>query len=289
MYESLLPSFLVTFREALEASLIMAIIIAYLKKSERQSLISYSLYGAGVAVGLSCLFGAVLFVVYGNLTGFGARLFEGTAALFAALVLTYMILWMTKHAQTIKTELEQKVESTVTRGQLFGIVALAFIAVFREGLETVLFLTTLLTIDSAGALVGLSIAVFVVMATAWILIKGVHRLDIRRFFQITSIVLIIFAAGLVGYGVHELIEAGEAANIHLGVLSQPAFDINPPLNIDGTYPLLHEKGVIGSLFAALVGYDGNPEWLRVFTYLAYWLIMGAYLLKNYLGTHKFLA
>ncbi|MEM2102353.1 MAG: FTR1 family protein, partial [Candidatus Bathyarchaeia archaeon] len=130
MYESLLPSFLITFREALEASLIIAIIIAYLKKSNSQSLIKYSLYGAGAAVGLSCLFGAVLFVAYGNLTGFGARVFEGVAAFLAALVLTYMILWMTRHAQSIRTELEQKVELTVTQGQLFGIVALAFIAVF---------------------------------------------------------------------------------------------------------------------------------------------------------------
>ncbi|MBX5326901.1 MAG: FTR1 family iron permease [Candidatus Bathyarchaeia archaeon] len=289
MYESLLPSFLITFREALEASLIMAIIIAYLKKSRRQSLIRYSLYGAGVAVGLSCLFGSVLLVVYGNLTGFGAQVFEGVAALFAAFALTYMILWMTKHAQTIRTELEQKVESTVTRGQLFGIVALAFVAVFREGLETVLFLTTLLTIDSAGTLVGLSFAVFVVLATAWVLMRGVHRLDVKRFFQVTSIILIIFAAGLVGYGVHELIEAGETLNIQLGVLSQPAFDINPPLGVNGTYPLLHEKGVIGSLLGALVGYDGNPEWLRVIVYLAYWFVMGAYVLKNYWRTREILA
>jgi len=258
----------------------MAIIIAYLKKSGRQSLIRYSLYGVGVAVSLSCLFGAVLFVVLGNLTGFGAQVFEGVAALFAAFVLTYMILWMTKHAQTIRTELEQKVESTVTRGRLFGIVVLAFVAVFREGLETVLFLTTLLTIDSAGTLAGLSIAVFVVLATAWVLMRGMHRLDVKRFFQVTSIILIIFAAGLVGYGVHELIEAGEILNIQLGVLSQPAFDINPPLGVNGTYPLLHEKGVIGSLFVALVGYDGNPEWLRVIAYLAYWFVIGAYLLRT---------
>ncbi|MEM2102945.1 MAG: FTR1 family protein, partial [Candidatus Bathyarchaeia archaeon] len=159
----------------------------------------------------------------------------------------------------------------------------------REGLETVLCLTTLLTIDSTGTLVGLSLAVLVVLVTAWVLMKGVYRLDIKRFFQVTSIVLIIFAAGLVGYGVHELIEAGETANIHLGVLSQPAFDINPPLGVDGAYPLLHEKGVVGSLFAALVGYDGNPEWLRVIVYLAYWLVMGAYLLKNYWRTREILS
>jgi len=286
MYESLLPSFLIVFREALEASLIMAIIIAYLKKSGKQNLVRYSFYGAGSAIGLSCLFGAVLFVVYGNLTGFGAQVFEGVAALTATLVLTYMILWMTKHAQTIKAELEQKIELAVTKGQLLGIVALAFIAVFREGLETVLFLTTLLTIDSAGTLIGLTLAVLVVLALAWVLMKGVYRLGVKRFFQVTSIILIIFAAGLIGYGVHELIEAGESANIQFGALGQHAFDINPPLGVNGTYPLLHEKGAVGSLFAALVGYDGNPEWLRVIVYLTYWLVMGAYLIKNYNTTRK---
>jgi len=110
--------------------------------------------------------------------------------------------------------------------------------------------------------------------------RGVYRLDINRFFQFTSIVLIVFAAGLAGYGVHELIEAGESFGIELGILAQPAFDINPPPNADGTYPLLHEKGAVGSVLAALVGYDGNPEWLRVIAYLAYWLVLGTYVLLS---------
>ena len=110
--------------------------------------------------------------------------------------------------------------------------------------------------------------------------RGIRRLDINRFFQFTSIVLIVFAAGLAGYGVHELVEAGEGFGIELGILTQPAFDINPPLNADGTYPLLHEKGAVGSALAAL-GYDGNPEWMRVIVYVGYWLVLGTYVLLSH--------
>lgn len=285
MYESLFPSFLITFREAFEAALIVAIIIAYLRKSGRQNLVKYSFYGTIAAISVSCLFGAIIFVVYGKLEGMEGQIFEGLAALTATLVLTYMIFWMTKHAQTIKAELEQKVELAVTRGQFFGIVTLVFIAVFREGLETVLFLTTSLTIDSAGTVIGLVFAISVLLGLSWVIMKSVYRLGVKRFFQVTSIILIIFAAGLIGYGVHELMEAGESAGINFGVLGQHAFDINPPM-VNGTYPLLHEKGAVGSIFAALVGYTGNPEWLRVIVYFAYWLVMATYFIKNYKDKRK---
>ena len=280
MYESLFPSFLITFREAFEAALIVVIIVAYLQKSDKQSLIKYSLFGIVSAIGASLLFGVAIFVAYGELPELGEQLFEGLAALTATFVLTYMILWMTKRAKTIRTELEQKVELAVSRGQFFGIASLVFIAVFREGLETVLFLTTQLTTDTAGTIAGLLLASFVILALAWILMKGIYRLGINRFFQVTSVLLIVFAAGLIGLGVHELIEAGETAGVQLGVLGQPAFNINPPLNPDGTYPLLHEKGALGSILAALVGYTGSPEWLRIIVYVAYWIVMGAYFVKS---------
>lgn len=281
MYEALFPSFLITFREAFEAALIVVIIVAYLRKSGKQGLIKYSLFGTVAAIGASLLFGVAIFLAYGELPELGEQLFEGLAALTATFVLTYMIFWMTKRAQTIRSELEQRVELAVSRGQFFGIVSLVFVAVFREGLETVLFLTTQLTTDAAGTIAGLVLASFVILALAWILMKGIYRLGISRFFQVTSVLLIIFAAGLIGLGVHELIEAGETAGIQIGILGQPAFNINPPLNPDGTYPLLHEKGAVGSIFTALVGYTGSPEWLRIIVYIAYWLFMGAYFIKNF--------
>jgi len=261
--------------------LIVAIVASYLKKIGKQNLNRYLYQGAIAAVGASVLLGLTILAAYGGLAGASAEIFEGVASLTATVVLTYMILWMTRHAQTIKVELERKVETAVTTGQLLGIVALSFVAVFREGLETVLFLTTLAIIDSSGTLIGAVAASLIVIAVAMIMMKGIYRLDIKRFFQVTSVILIIFAAGLTGYGVHELIDAGKNSGIEFGVLGQHAFDINPPRGPDGTYPLLHEKGAVGSVFAALVGYDGNPEWLRVIVYLGYWLVLGTYVFLTY--------
>jgi high-affinity iron transporter len=219
--------------------------------------------------------------VYGELKGVTAELFEGTASFAAVVVLTYMIFWMSNHAKKIKGKLQERIDVAITTGELFGITSLAFIAVFREGLETVLFLSSTFFIDALGTVIGVIAGSAIVLAIAVLLLKGTYRLDLKKFFRYTSLILIVFAAGLTGYGVHELIEAGESSGIEFGLLSNKVFDINPPVNLDGSYPLLHEKGVIGSVLKALVGYDGNPELLRIVAYLAYWLIVGAYVYRTY--------
>ncbi len=281
MYEELSTSFLIAFREALEAALIVVIIAAYLKKIGKVKLNRYLYFGAGVAIVASIILGAVVQVIYGQLSGVTEKMFEGVASLTATAVLTYMIFWMSGHAQKIKGELQKKIDIAITREQLFGIATLAFVAVFREGLETVLFLTVTFFRDPSGTIIGVTIGFIVVIIIAMFLMKGVYRLDIGKFFKYTSMILIIFAAGLAGYGVHELIEAGEGSGIEFGILGQTAYNINPATNPDGTYPLLHEKGVVGSIFKALLGYDGNPEWLRIIVYAGYWLIVGAYILRTY--------
>jgi len=281
MYEGLFPSFLVAFRESLEAALIVVIIAAYLKKIGKTNLNRYLYIGTWAAIAASVILAWIVQAIYGGLGGIAAETFEGAASLMATAVLTYMIFWMAKNAQKIKGELQKKIDIAITKGQLFGIATLAFVAVFREGLETVLFLTATFLLDPLGAMIGVLIGFVVVVLLAMFLMKGVYKLDIRKFFQYTSIMLIVFAAGLAGYGIHELIEAGEGAGIKFGILGQQAFNINPAMNPDGTYPLLHENGAVGSILKALVGYDGNPEWLRVLVYVGYWLIVGTYLLKTY--------
>ena len=281
MYEGLFPSFLIAFRESLEAALIIVIMAVYLRKIRKANLNRYLYLGTGVAIAASVILGAIVQAVYGGLTGIAGEIFEGTASLLATVVLTYMIFWMAKNAQKIKGELQQKIDIAITKGQLFGIATLAFVAVFREGLETVLFLTATFFLDALGAMIGVLIGFVIVIILAMLLMKGAYQLDIRKFFKYTSVILIVFAAGLAGYGIHELIEAGEGAGVEFGILGQQAFNINPAMNPDGTYPLLHEKGAVGSILKALVGYDGNPEWLRVLVYIGYWLIVGTYLLKTY--------
>jgi high-affinity iron transporter len=278
MSSSLVPSFLLTFREGLEATLIVVIAASYLNRTGKRKLNIFLYSGVIAAVGASLLLGLAISMVYGGLEDAFAGVFDGVAVLTAAGVLTYMIIWMTRHAQTIRSELEQKLESSITTGQLLGVASLSFVAVFREGVETVLFLTTLAVIDSTGTLVGAVAASLTAIALAVLLMSGIRRLSTKSLFQVTSMFLIVFAAGLTGYGVHELVEAGERSGIELGILGQQAFNINPPVNPDGSYPLLHDKGAIGSVLATLVGYAGNPEWFRVIAYLEYWVVLGTYLL-----------
>ncbi len=259
--------------------MVVVILASYLNKTARRNLKKYLYSGAVAAVLASLLVSMVILALYGELQGSSAEVFEGIAALTATAVLTYTVLWMTRHARTIKAELESRVEATASAGQAMGMAALSFIVVFREGLETVLLLTALLLVDPSGTIFGALGAGLMVAVVAILLMRGIYRLDVRRFFQVTSVLLVVFAAGLAGYGVHELIEAGEDGGVEWGILGKKAFDVNPPLNLDGTYSLLHEKGAIGSVFAALVGYAGSPEWLRVIAYLGYWLVIGTYILS----------
>jgi len=281
IYQGLTPSLLIGFRESLEAALIIVIIAVYLRKIGKQRLNRYLYIGTLGAVAASILLGAIIQIIYGGLGGASAELFEGVASITATVVLTYMIVWMAKNAQKIKGELQKKIDIALTKGQVFGIVTIAFLAVFREGIETVLFLTVSFFSDPLGSTIGMLIGFALVGVIAFLIMKGTYQLDIGKFFKYTSIILIIFAAGLIGYGTHELIEAGETVGLEFGILGENAFNINPPTNIDGTYPPLHENGVVGSILKALIGYDGNPEWLRIIVYVGYWLIMGMYILRTY--------
>jgi len=281
MFATFLPAFLITFREALEAALIIVIIASYLKKIKQDPLNRYIYWGIISATALSIFLGIIIYAVYGQLQSPAKEVFEGTAALAATAVLSYMIFWMAKSARKIRPAVERKIDLAVTTGQVLGIFFLSFVAVLREGIETVLFLTTLAFTDAWATVAGLILGCAIIVALAFVLYKSIYRLNIRKLFQYSSILLIVFAAGLAGYGVHELLEAGEVRGVQFGVWGEQAFNVNPPLNPDGSYPLFHEKGVVGGIFAALVGYDGNPEWLRVVVYVGYWLVVGLYALRSF--------
>jgi len=268
----MIASFLITFREALEAALIASIIIAYLGKIGRKDLNKYLYLGTGLAISFSLLLGWSIITLYGSLSERAENVFEGAASIMATIVLTYMIRWMSKNARLIKGHLQEKIDITITRGHLLGVSTLAFVSVFREGLETVLFLTALTISDPIGTLGGAILGIAVVLVLALLMMRGVYRMNLQKFFKYTSIILVIFAAGLLGYGTHEFIEAGL-----LPPIIEHVWNINPE---DPTHPL-HENGAVGSILKALIGYDGNPELLRVIVYIGYWLVIGLYLLKTY--------
>ncbi len=272
----MIASFVITFREALEAALIIGIIAAYLAKIGRRDLNKYLFIGTGGAIIASIAVAFLFMTVYGGLEGKAEKIFEGVSTLTAAAVLTYMIFWMARHATEIKGELQQKVDIAVSRGAMYGIATIAFIAVFREGVETVLFLGATAMQSPGDTLTGIALGIASVVVLAILLFKGVYRLDLRKFFKYTSIILIVFAAGLTAYGVRELNEAGIVPPV-----IEHVYDINPPINEDGSYPLLHEKGAIGSILKSLIGYDGNPSLTELLAYAAYWLFVGSYVLRIY--------
>jgi high-affinity iron transporter len=147
----------------------------------------------------------------------------------------------------------------------------------REGIETVLFLTALFFVDPSGTAIGMMIGLGLVVSLVLTILRKTRHINVRSFFKYSSILLVVLAAGLAGFGVHEILEASESYGIEIGILGQAAFNINPA----DAANIFHENGAVGSFLKAMVGYDGNPEWLRVIVYLGYWLVIGAFVAKTY--------
>jgi len=261
----MLGQYLIAFREVLEAALITSIVLAYLARTERKSLSRYVWYGVFSAVAASVVLGAVIWVAYGTLSGPVQKLFEGAAALVAVAVLSSMIYWMATKGKELKAEVEKRVESMATRGAALGLVSFAFVAVFREVLETVLFLTPFLVTDAVATVTGLLLGTLTSVVLAYAIFFAGMKISIRRFFYFTSILLVLLAGGLAGYGVHELIEyTGSSA---WGWLGQNAYALNIALD-----NLLHHKGIIGSIFAVMFGYTVKAEWARVLIHITYLVV-----------------
>lgn len=281
----LIYPFVITLREALEAALIVAIIVAYLVRIGRADLKKYVWWGTAAAIALSVALGAMVLAAFGGLSGIGENIFEGIASYTAVVVLTYMIFWMAKNAKKIKGDIERKIDVAITTKFLLGIFLVTFMAVFREGLETVLFLTTSLRADLSGTMIGMVAGLGVVLIIAVFLLRGTHRLPIRKFFMATSVILLVFAAGILSYGTHEFVEASEKGGIYLGWLGEKAYDLNPPRNPDNSYPLFHKRGEVGMIIRSLIGTIYlDPEWLALFVYLGYWLVVGTLMFKVYAPT-----
>jgi len=255
---------LLAFREALEAALITAIIMAYLARTRRKPLIRYAWYGVYLAVAASFVLGTSIWFIYGGLSGSAKALFEGVAALFAVFILSSMIYWMARKGKSLREELEKRVKDIISRESTFALISFSFIVVFREGLETVLFLTPFLLDDTAGTLVGALLGVASSLVLAYVIFIVGMKINIRKFFYFTSILLVLLAGGLAGYGTHELVEYSEDVGIDLGWLSDYAYELEIPSESP-----LHHKGIIGSVFAVMFGYTAKAEWIRVIVHIAY--------------------
>lgn len=260
----MLSSFLITFREALEAALIIGIMVAYLSKIKKGQFNKYIYSGASAAVVASGLLGWLFFSAATSLEGGQQEIFEGIASLSAAAVLTYVIVWMARTSHKIKARIQERIDTSLSRGKLFGLASLAFLAVFREGVETVLLVGTLAVRAPLRTIIGFGGGLAVVIVLAVLAFRGVYELDLEAFFKTTSAILVVFAAGLVAYGVHELNEVG----------------MIPPVieHVWNTNFIINEDGTLGSILTALVGYNGNPSLTEILAYIFYWVSAGTYLM-----------
>jgi high-affinity iron transporter len=263
----LIGQFLLAFRETLEAALVVSIVLAYLVRTKRATLTRFVWYGAGLAVVSSLVFGGLIWFVYGGLVGAAKPLFEGVAALFAVLVLSSMIYWMASKGREFRGEIERQVEEIATQGRVFALTSFAFVMVFREGLETVLFLAPFLE-DVAGTISGASLGIVAALVLAYAVYGIGMRVNIRRFFYFTSVLLVLLAGGLAGYGVHELVEYFEVVGVELGWLGEYAYVLNIPET-----SLFHHKGLFGSVLAVMFGYSVKAEWIRVIVHVAYLVVV----------------
>jgi high-affinity iron transporter len=262
----MLAGFLLALREGIEAALIISIVLGMLRKMNRYDRARVVWLGVAGAALISVGVAIVLNVIGAEFEGAAEQMFEGFTMLLAAAVLTWMIFWMQKQGRQIQKGLEAEVREALSGGQTVALFSVAFFAVLREGIELALFLTAVNfsspIVGSEAPIMGWLGGVLGLIAAAilgWLLYESAIKLNLRRFFQYTSIILILFAAGLVGHAVHEFNELG-----WIPAVVEHVYDLNP---------IVPETATAGQFLKALFGYNGNPSLTEMLAYLAYFVVV----------------
>jgi high-affinity iron transporter len=251
-----LANYLIGLREGLEAALVVGILVAYVVTIGRRDVLPRLWLGVGAAVALSLGIGAVLtFGTYG-LTFQAQEIIGGGLSIVAVAFVTWMVFWMARTARGLRGELESGLERALAGGA-GAIVALAFLSVGREGLETALFVWATVQSTGGGAtpLVGALLGILTAVAIQFAIYRGVVRLDVARFFRVTGFFLVVVAAGVLAYGVGDLQEASV-----LPGRASSAFDVSAAVPPTSWY---------GTLLQGLVNFTPTPSWLQVAVWVAY--------------------
>jgi len=285
---------IIMFREVLEASLIIGILYTYLRKSGNDSSIKMLWGGVSSAILISIIASIIFQMIAGGFEGNASKIFEGVVMIIASAVLTTMIIWMAQN-KNISEDLKNQAKESLSSGFKYGIFTLAFVAVFREGVEIILFLYAIGIKDGISIFPSVIGSLLGLLAGYAIFVQGV-KIPLKKFFNVTSVFLIFVAAGMLTYGVHELESGGvipyvggdtqlEEDNIiatrmngesKTFTLNQEKkaekwasriWDINPKKNSDGSYPIFHDKGSIGGLFKGFFGYNGDPSLIEFITWV----------------------
>ncbi|SQD95823.1 Iron permease FTR1 [Parafrankia sp. Ea1.12] len=233
-------NYLIGLREGLEAALVVSILIAYLVKVGRRDRLVVVAGGVALAVAVSVTFGALLtYTSTSLLADFRSQeIFGGTMSAIAVVFVTGMVFWMRRTARSMRAELDGRLSSALELGT-FAVVLTAFLSVAREGLETALFFWS--AVQAAGSttepVIGFSLGIATAVVLAWLLYRRSVRLNLARFFTWTGAGLIVIAAGVLAYAIHDLQEGGV-----IGGLNTLAFDVSEQISPGSWYGSLL-KGV----------------------------------------------
>jgi high-affinity iron transporter len=258
-------TFVVTLREAFEAALLLGIVYTYLDKVGARDHYRHVTYGAILGALASVLLGVALSVLSGPLLDLGPDVI-GTAVVFVAVVvLTWHGWWMRQHARAIKSDVQRRLEQAGASHRVWVVATIAFVGVFREGAETVLFLWGLMTQTSVtgwGGVTGGALGIATASALGWAIFRGGRHVSLTRFFTVTSVLLLLVAAGLFSTGVGKL----------------EAFGLLPgSATLWDTSRVLDDHGGVGGFLAGLVGYRARPSALEALAYASYLLVAGSLL------------
>ena len=255
-------AFVTLLREGFEATLLVAIVLAYLAKIGRKEDFRQVWYGIGVAVAVSLAVAGALFVTAGELEGTVEYVFEGTAMWLAVGFLTYMVLWMRRESRTVAQGIRRGIDSAVEQGGRLALVSLVFVMVVREGIETGLFIFGITrTSTPLQVALGAALGIAAAVALGYAVYAGGKRIDLGTFFKVTGVLLILVAAGLLAHGVAEFQEAG--------ILPE----LLPLWNVSGA-PVVGEELLVSELLTALFGWDPETNLLELIVWAVYIVSVG---------------
>ena len=261
-----IPIFL-ALREGLEAVLVVVIILLYLRKTNQRIYYKYVYMGIILAMIASIVFAIIFSIAFGGFTGILEQIFEGTTFIISGIFILTLVLWVSKEGPRMRENLEGKIENSIKTQKVFSISITAFIIIIREGIELVLLTTGASSVGSLnqvsvilGSIIGLAISILIGL----LIFYGIKSINLRTFFKITNVMLILFAAGLITYGIHEFIEAG-IINPIIGEVWNIKH-ILPEKFPDGNPATPEYLEIIGALLKALFGYNANPALLEVIVY-----------------------
>ncbi len=271
---------LITFREALEALLIVGIITSYLKRIDQSRYVKYVWLGAGLAVFASAIVALLFQVVLTGFSTMASEMYLKVSIIFiSSILLTQMVFWMAEHSKDIKSSMEGKMSKYVSKGDVFGMVMHSFLVVLREGVETVFFFAAITggnigaAVQGWGAITGLTIAAIV----SYMFFKGTMRVPLKTFFKVTGAFIILIAAGLLVQGVSMLQDLKIIGSVMPHVYDITWFMPEHPIDHEhfvrdtGQEPIL--SGDVGIFLKALFGYSSMPSLEEVLAYIGYFVVI----------------